>query len=181
MKTKRMTGTRLVKYVRRVLKYDENTGVFTWKLANSQVKRGQRAGAKNNEGYINIRLRKHTYPAHRLAWCHYYGEEPTGFVIDHINGDRTDNRIKNLRKATIKENAQNIAKQNRKTGSRYKGVARRTNGKWMAYIEEDGKRDYLGTFATEAEAAMARVEEEKKRGFLQGQDHNIKTLLEEIL
>ena len=175
-----MKGARLVKYIRRVLNYDPETGHMTWRVSNSQVKRGQPAGSKTTkDGYLAIRLRKHLYPAHRVAWMHYHGEEPVGYVIDHINGDRLDNSIKNLRKATLKENAQNTRKRVG-TVSKYKGVARH-EGRWIAYIEVDGKRDYLGAYDTEQDAAMARIKAERERGWIDGQDHNVNVLLEEIL
>jgi hypothetical protein len=74
--------------------------------------------------------------------------------VDHINGVTTDNRIVNLREATVQQNAryQGIARNN-KTG--FKGVSNRPNGRFAATIYLDGKNVSLGVFGSKIEAALA--------------------------
>ena len=79
-------------------------------------------------------------------------------VVDHINGNSLDNRLCNLRKCTIKENAQNIRKKNSFTGVNYN----KNNGKWVARITHNYKSKQLGTFNTQAEALMSRLYAEKE-------------------
>jgi hypothetical protein len=80
-----------------VLDYNPDTGLFFWK----QKKQGRRlnkvAGCAISDGYIIIRFNKKNARAHRLAWVYVYGDIPDGMYIDHINRDRSDNRICNLR------------------------------------------------------------------------------------
>ena len=92
--------------------------------------------------------------AHRLAWFFVYGEWPQK-QIDHINGNKSDNRISNLRLATASQNLSNkgITKSNT---SGYKGVSfNRTKKKWMASIKVNKKSINLGYFLTPEEASEA--------------------------
>jgi hypothetical protein len=146
--------------VRAVLNYDPLTGVFHWAVRRGQrMKAGDRAGARNNEGYVGIEIDCRSYKAHRLAWLVTHGEWPAS-EIDHINGDRGDNRIANLRAGTKAQNQQN-RKLNSDNKSGFMGVYN-FQGKWRASIGYRGKPRYLGTFATPEEAAeayrMAKVE-----------------------
>jgi hypothetical protein len=74
---------------------------------------------------------------------------PIGYVVDHINHNRLDNRLENLRVCTPKENSYNTSKRNGK----FKGVKKQSNGKWMAKAHKDGKKYELKDIATEKEAA----------------------------
>lgn len=100
-------------------------------------------------GYAYFRLFKIYYSYHRALWVLAHGRNPSG-QIDHINGDRTDNRIENLRDCTPSQNAQNA----RVTRDGLKGVTN-CRGRWQAKIRADGKGRCLGTFGTEVEAALA--------------------------
>lgn len=100
-----------------------------------------------------------TYRSHRIAWALYYGEWPAnGMVIDHINRNRSDNRVINLRVVTLSDNLINSqARSDNQSGLR--GVYRRRRKgreRWLAYIKRDGRRQHLGTFDTPEEAAVAR-------------------------
>ena len=86
-----------------------------------------------------------------------------GIEIDHINGDRYDNRIINLKEATTSENNRNRRITDRNT-SGYVGVVKQGD-KWYAYIKVDGKKIHLGTYNTKDEAIQARKQAEKKYGF----------------
>ncbi len=180
-KKKRLKGQALLRLAKRKLNYDPATGIFTWRTSNKQIKRGSRAGSPTKDGYRAIRLKGHLYFEHRLAHLWVNGYESEHF-IDHKNGDRTDNRIENLREVSPRCNTQNTAKTKRATSSKYKGVAKRGD-KWMAYIEINGKRKYLGVFDTEFDAACARLkaEQEEPDWHCDLQDHNTKQMLEELI
>jgi hypothetical protein len=76
--------------------------------------------------------------------------------LDHVNGDKLDNRKENLRRATQQENLRNKAKTESKTSSKYKGVSwHSTANRWRAYIVVDYKQIYLGLFDSEEDAAVA--------------------------
>lgn len=80
---------------------------------------------------------------------------PKGLVVDHRNHNGLDNRRANLRLCTRQENTANQAKRSREASSRFKGVNCRTPGRWIAQIAVKQQRKYLGTFATEEDAARA--------------------------
>ena len=89
-----------VEELKKHLTYNPETGLLTWN------KNGKTAGSYKKGGYISICINKRFYQAHRLAWLYTHGEWPNG-VIDHINMDKHDNRLKNLRDITHAENLQN--------------------------------------------------------------------------
>ena len=128
------------------LHYDHETGIFTRLVANSnRVKVGEVAGGKKNTGYIYFKINCKLYLAHRLAWLYVYGEFPVNF-IDHINGIKDDNRIKNLRGATYQQNSFNRDGCKNKT-SLFKGVSwSKASKKWKANATLKGKSYYLGLF-----------------------------------
>jgi hypothetical protein len=102
--------------------------------------------------------------AHRVAWAMHYGEWPNG-VIDHINGDGNDNRIKNLRLATVSDNAKN-AKLSKANSSGMTGVTYIKNrGKWRGQIVHQGRCNFLGHFNDVNEAISARKKAEVEYGF----------------
>jgi hypothetical protein len=89
-----------------VLSYCPQTGDIRWLVrVNQNVRAGDIAGSFNR-GYRRIRLGKSAYLAHRIAWFLHYGEQPPN-VLDHINGNKADNRIANLRAVSFKSNSIN--------------------------------------------------------------------------
>jgi hypothetical protein len=125
------------------------TGIFTWVIpTGDRVKAGQKAG-RVNHGYISIKINKREYGAHRLAWLYVHGAWPDGDV-DHINRDKSDNRIANLRQAT---RAQNL--QNRQYAGAYWYSPRK---KWRVNIRVDGKRLWIGDYNTHTDALAARAD-----------------------
>lgn len=152
--------------LKKILHYDPVNGVFTWIVGNKYSKKpkaGDVAGCKS-KGYINISIKGIGYRAHRLAWLYIHGEWPSG-VIDHINGNRSDNSISNLRDVTTKENNKNkrTQKNNKSgvTGVFWSGSAK----KWSATIGHKGRVIYLGVFDSIEKAIKARTLAESKYRF----------------
>lgn len=143
------------KEVRSLLTYQRDTGIFIWRVSPAKaVPTGSVAGSPNSKGYLMIQIRRRLYMAHRLAWLYVYGKWPSE-QLDHINGDKRDNRIANLREAT---GAQNCANRKRRSDNKsgYKGVCwHRRSGKWHAQICASGKSIHIGYFADVEEAAEA--------------------------
>jgi hypothetical protein len=143
-------------YVQDCLHYAPHTGVFTWRITTQRTKAGNEAGAVNGaNGYVRITLAGVAYKAHRLAWFYVYGEWPDG-PIDHINRNRSDNRIVNLRCVTKQQNAQNMSKR-KNSACKFKGVSplTRDKTKFVAQIRYDGKQQKLGIFSSQEEAHKA--------------------------
>lgn len=111
----------------------------------------------NFRGYVNTAIKGKIFFIHHII----FGKKD-GLVIDHINGDKTDNRECNLRHVTISQNLYNrVTTRSNKTI----GVARRRNGTWRSYINLNNKRIYLGTFNKKEDAIMSRkIAEEKYYG-----------------
>lgn len=148
-----------------VLDYNEETGDFTWKIRIAGVVEiGDVAGCKVAHGYIKIIINKEQYYAHRLAWLYVHGVWPEN-QIDHINHDRSDNRLENLRCVTRQGNNRNTKLyKNNKSG--VTGVARARNfNRWIAKIKVSGKEIVVGSFKDKFEAICARKSAEVKYGF----------------
>jgi hypothetical protein len=137
------------KDIRKALAYDPGTGIFIWLVdSNGRVKKGSIAGCPfAKDGYLMIQFQGKQYRAARLAWWFYYGTWPIN-QIDHINGDRKDNRISNLRDIPAKQNSQN--KKCHREGHLL--GANKVGNKWAAKTTIQGKRIWLGIFDTEIEA-----------------------------
>lgn len=96
-----------VDYLRGRLSYNPETGLFTRRVTANGWLAGQIAGVQTRYGYVKVGLKGWKYFAHHLAWIYVHGSFPTS-EVDHINGDRTDNRIANLRCVDRATNCQNI-------------------------------------------------------------------------
>ncbi len=107
-----------------------------------------------SNGYINIGFRCHRYLAHHLAWLYVYGYLPK--QLDHKNGDRSDNRIQNLRECSPSDNVHNLRKPSHGLTSKYKGVHwAKEKKKWATQICLQGKRKLVGRYDQEDVAASA--------------------------
>ena len=147
--------------LRSILNYDPETGIFTRKVSTAhRIKVGDVAGCSNGDGYLRIRLQSQRYQAHRLAWLYVYGEWPED-QIDHINRNRSDNRIANLREVTHKQNHQNKSKRSDNTSGHPGAYWDKQSAKWRAQIRHNQKLIHLGHFATIEEAVAARKAAEK--------------------
>lgn len=146
--------------IKQRLSYDPNSGLFTHLLG---WRKGRVAGCLDN-GYVKMSLYKNGIcaqtHAHRLAWLFVYGTLPVN-EIDHINGDRSDNRIKNLRDVTRQVNAQNLRKPIPGSRTGVLGVSMR-RGRYTSSISIGDRVIFLGDFETK-DAAQAAYIEAKRR------------------
>jgi hypothetical protein len=143
-----------VQKLREQFSYDGETGLITRLVSRSNaVAAGVTSANASSRGYLRIWIDGRSYKAHRVAWALHNGEWPTG-QVDHINGDRADNRITNLRIATQSEqNANSSKRRNSKSGIR--GVSfHRATGKHTARLTVQG-RLVLSSYHDTSEAAAA--------------------------
>ena len=152
------------KRLKELLSYDPETGVFTWRVGRPKAKAGSIAGGKNWKGYWLICVDGKRYRAHRLAWLYVYGSIPK-HQIDHINQDKLDNRIANLREVTNAENHRNMGiPKNNKSG--YRGVSFfKTRSKWVARIRDGAVYRCLGYFDCPTTAAIAYHKKKLELGY----------------
>jgi len=142
----------------KIVRYDHDNGNFFWKV-NRYGRGGSRAGMVagfiNENGYRCFRIKGKKFYAHRLAWLFIHKQWPHG-IIDHINGNRSDNRICNLREVTT---SQNIANTNATCAkSSLRGAHWSSEkGKWFSRIMFNGKTKYLGYFNSKEEAHNAYI------------------------
>lgn len=172
--------------LRQLLDYDPETGKLTWRKRSAASFEGVGSSGKSTEvkartwntvragctameipsgydGYFRGGIDGETYAAHRIIWKWWHNTEPP--MIDHINGDRRDNRIANLRATNSSLNAMNVGLNRRNTSGRT-GVKQSSSGKkWLAIICINGRRVYLGTFEKFEDACAARDAAEKANGF----------------
>lgn len=137
------------------LSYDSATGAFMWRDGKCA---GREAGSVAKDGYRHIAFNEdgkfRSVLAHRMAWFIHYGEEPPP-QVDHINRNRADNRIENLRAASAADNARNRGPIR---NAKYKGVCFDPSGRgaskpWRAYLHVKRRRVEVGRYAT-AELAL---------------------------
>jgi len=164
--------------LRELLDYAPGTGAFTWRPRPTEMFRGPRAGpiwhtrycgkraghVNRIVGYESIRIFDRSYWSHRLAWLHVYGEWPVG-EVDHINGDRLDNRIANLRACDRQVNAQNMRRRPKDDGvllGVHRVVTRNLSKPFTAKIYVSGRSHHLGYFATEAQAHAAYLDAKRR-------------------
>lgn len=147
------------------LHYDQTTGIFTWIKSKRTTLIGTVAGGMSRpDGYIRISIKYKPYFAHKLAWLYVNGVWPSE-QLDHINHDKTDNRIDNLREVSHRENHLNQPlSKNSTTGLHGVSFHKRAN-KYEARIKVGGKSLYLGSFKTANEAYAARKNADSKYGF----------------
>lgn len=152
-------------YLKSILSYDELTGDFAWLVCKGRgVKVGMIAGRKGNDGYVGIGMDGKKYPAHILAWVYSYGSIPDG-QIDHINHNRSDNRLDNLRDVTRKENQRNRTL-NKNNTSGFCGITKTTKSeRWQVQVGINGKSVYVGCFKSKDEAVKARDKAYKENNY----------------
>lgn len=132
--------------LRAVVEYDPELGLFRWIEPGPKRVVGSIAGAIKRDGYRYIGIDLRRYKAARLAWIYQYGDIPDGMLVDHINRDRSDDRISNLRLVTASQNMMNTSRRsNNKSG--HKGIHRHSqNGNWVVQISAYRQRKHVGVF-----------------------------------
>jgi hypothetical protein len=136
--------------IRRLFLYDPNLGCLRFA---SGSKAGAVAGSAHPCGYRQVRIGRSRFLVHRLIWKFHHGSEPR--QVDHIDGNRSNSKIENLRAACEKTNQRNRGKQGNNT-SGYKGAYfRKSDGRWMSAICLHGKQKHLGYFPNAAAAHAA--------------------------
>jgi len=157
-----------VEEVQARLRYEPSTGHIFWR--DGERRGGLRAFTYTaKKGYYVSTFRKPcglctTLCAHRVAWALYYDEWPNG-TIDHINGDKLDNRIENLRCVSSIENARNAALGANNTSGVVGVHLHKDTGKWTAQIRANDKTIALGLFKKKGDAIIARKAAEKVLGY----------------
>lgn len=157
-----------IEYLKEALEYTPETGVIRWKQrpkihfktenswwATNANFAGKVAGARDSDGYLRIGICGRLYRSHRVAWALHYGYWPDN-EIDHVSGDRSDNRIDKLRSVTAAVNNKNLRLYStNKTG--VPGVGwYKARGKWRAKINDSGKVKHIDYFDDFSEAVKAR-------------------------
>lgn len=144
-------------YLQSIMFYNRETGEFRWRHRegmnatwNTKYS-GKLTGWNHSNGYKQTCIDRKKYFLHRLAWFYIYGRWP--IEIDHIDRDKANNRISNLREVAHKQNCQNRKQRSNPNG--YKGVTySKRDNVWYARITRDGVSRHLGTFLT-SEAAYS--------------------------
>lgn len=148
-----------------IFMYCENTGLLTYKIKRGKILPGTIAGTLALNGYVTVGVDKKKHYAHRIIWEMLYGTIPAGTQIDHINGNRSDNRLCNLRLASNHENSKN-QKRKSNNSSGFTGVSWDSQTqRWRAHITVNGKTKSLGRYLEEIDALSARKDAEIKYKF----------------
>lgn len=145
--------------LKRIYTYSPETGEF--KVNPESNSRRTSCGWKDKQGYLRVYIHRRMCGLHRLAWLYHYGRMPVG-LVDHVNGDRSDNRICNLRESTQSENLMN-SKRSSKNTSGVKGVSWiNSKQRWVACVTVERKRHVIGQYLDlhEAENAVRRARSE---------------------
>ena len=139
--------------IRTLMVYNAATGEATWVRGKWK---GHKVGTPLPSGYVQVRVKGRSYQLHRVIWLWMTGEWPVA-QVDHKDGDRANNRWDNLRLATHTQNQWNTGTRS-DNSSGFKGVTRpRGRTKWHAYINESGRRKFLGSYPTAEEANQAAI------------------------
>lgn len=132
--------------IKELLLYDSITGIIRWKVNYGKMAANSIAGSLAKDGYIRIGFKGKKYLAHRLGWFLFYGYWPVN-LLDHIDGNKSNNAITNLRVATKSLNGYNRTNQH--------GIGKYRNNTWRAYLNHAGKQYHIGYFKSEEEAIVA--------------------------
>lgn len=152
-------------YLNSIIDYNSESGVFVWKKVKvkNQVKVGSLAGYLDKKGYLRIQIDGKNYMAHKLAWLSIYGVLPD--MIDHKNQVKSDNRISNLRVVNNLQNSKNRKICSSNTSGCMGVTWNNKKSRWIARINVDGKRVYLGSFANYSDAINTRKNAEVLYGY----------------
>ena len=139
------------KEINEILEYRD--GEFYWKVGGNGRRPGKKTGCLGSGGYLQVRIKYKLYLVHRLVWI-MHGKEPAP-IIDHINGNKLDNRLENLRAVTQSQNSMN-RKQRSDNTSGIKGVRwSKHKQKWIGTVGINYKSYSVGEFNNKEDAAIA--------------------------
>jgi hypothetical protein len=144
-------------HLREVLHYEPDTGIFTWLKTR---RAGAVAGSKKEDGYIRISIRGRDFKASRLAWLYMTGEWPS-LLVDHEDRDRGNNRWRNLRQVTHKQNRENTTPTGHGTSGRIGVSWDSQKQRWLAHICHNYQLIRLGRHSTLIDAVAARMRSER--------------------
>lgn len=148
--------------VRELLRYDPDTGLFTWRVDRPGIKKaGDAAGHTcKKTHYVLIGIDRKIYLAHRIAWLYVKGQWPS-MGLDHWDTVRANNRIGNLRELGQQANSENLRKAKKNNKSGFLGVSPHRYG-WVASIHHNRKKKHLGLFKKPEDAYAAYIEAKRK-------------------
>lgn len=151
--------------LRELFNYDQSTGLLTWREPRWLKKKEAFTRPDRTNGYLPICIGKFRTYVHRVAWVIAHGRIPKGMLIDHIDHDRTNNRLSNLRLVTRTNSNRNLTRRStNKSG--FNGVywyARKR--RWIASIGHEGRTVHLGSFLELHQALAIRAEAEQRLGY----------------
>ncbi len=152
--------------LQKILHYCPNTGIFTRKvtLSNNSKVGSQSFNLDSSSNYYRVYIFGKSYYMHRLAWLYEYGEFPIN-NIDHIDGNRQNNKINNLRDVNQKTNTKNTTLRSDSKYGCFGVYFRKDKNKWVARITINKVYKTIGTFLTKEEAIVARKKAEAEGGF----------------
>ncbi len=164
--------------LRQLLDYDADTGSLFWRERpqsmfqsesrcrgwNSRCAGKPALTTRHNAGYRCGPINNRLFLAHRVIMALVHGSWPKG-EVDHINGDRSDNRLENLRCVSHRDNARNRCCSRRNTSGAMGVWWSKPNRCWIAEIKHGGRKHHLGSFQAKADAIAARDEAKRRFGF----------------
>jgi len=149
--------------VQSLFNYNDKTGELFWKEARYKDRQWLEAGHWHNRGYRQVRVREKEYLVHRIIWLYVYGTHPE--EIDHINGDKADNRLENLRAGNKSLNQRN-AKRRKDNKSGMSGVNWcNREQRWIVRIQYNKRRIMIGQYTDLEKAKAARLAAQEKFSF----------------
>jgi hypothetical protein len=149
------------KRLKELVSYNEETGIFTRIIKASSSKPGIVISKPMKSGYLRMHIDSILYYHHRLAWLYVYGNWPK-LLIDHIDGDKSNNKIKNIREANFSENFQNISIVSNAASGLRGAYLDKKSGKWQAKIMKNYKSISAGYYDTAELAHKAYLDAKRK-------------------
>lgn len=147
--------------IKQLFDYDAQAGHLYWRARGRGRVKTRPAGTLLSTGYIGVVVGKKRYLAHRICWVVQFGEWPSD-QIDHINGNKADNRLCNLREATNFQNGKNTRTHINNTSGVCGVTYDKVNKRWRSLIKVNGKQIHLGRWPSFEEAVAARKEAESQ-------------------
>ena len=150
-------------YLNHHFSYDPESGSFTYKIPTRRRKVGATVGKPDKDGYLTASIGCNRIIIHRAIWMMIYGEWPN--VVDHINGDKTDNRLLNIRNVTNNENLKNSRLSKRNKSGVTGVIWHKRFNKWHVGIGVNSKLKHIGYYHSYFDAVCARKSAEIRYGY----------------